>query len=97
VWSSRPCRTSGGDASNKRHITLDGFDVEVTENLAVALRSLRQRESARTLWIDAICINQTDNSEKDIRVAAMGAVYESAGTVIVWAGPESNSCGRCSG
>ncbi|KAK8099024.1 uncharacterized protein PG998_012265 [Apiospora kogelbergensis] len=60
----------------------------ITDNLAVALRRLRNVVTAKTLWVDALCINQSDNTEKSIQVRRMGAVYRSAARVIVWLGPE---------
>ncbi|KAH7402192.1 hypothetical protein DE146DRAFT_457811 [Phaeosphaeria sp. MPI-PUGE-AT-0046c] len=40
------------------------------------------------LWIDAICINQSDKEEKALQVAMMGEIYESAEHVAVWLGRE---------
>ncbi|KAK7752672.1 hypothetical protein SLS62_005441 [Diatrype stigma] len=40
----------------------------VTENLMTALRHLRDPSKARTLWIDAICINQGDEEEESHQV-----------------------------
>ncbi|KAM7184289.1 hypothetical protein V8F33_013056 [Rhypophila sp. PSN 637] len=36
----------------------------VTTNMESALRYLRDPKQPRTLWIDALCINQTDEVEK---------------------------------
>ncbi|UQC91115.1 uncharacterized protein CLUP02_16649 [Colletotrichum lupini] len=48
----------------------------IRPNLESCLKQLRNRE-ARILWIDAICINQTDNVEKGHQVATMDLVYQS--------------------
>jgi hypothetical protein len=37
-------------------------------------------------WIDAICINQSDNKEKGIQVNMMGDIYDRATEVLVWLG-----------
>lgn len=37
-------------------------------------------------WIDAICINQSDISEKNGHVRHMGAIYSNASRVIAWLG-----------
>jgi hypothetical protein len=63
--------------------------VHVTDNLASALRHLRYEDSIRTLWVDALCINQIDSHEKTRHVARMGSVYQLATRVIAWLGPES--------
>ena len=39
-----------------------------------------------TLWIDAICINQTNPTEKATQVDQMRAVYSQAERVVVWLG-----------
>ena len=46
------------------------------------------------LWIDAICINQTDNEEKSIQVRKMGSIYHKARRVVVWLGPSSEHSQR---
>ena len=49
-----------------------------------------QRENASSLqaavWIDAICINQKDTSERAEQVKLMGSIYEGALTVKIWLG-----------
>ncbi|KAI4137257.1 MAG: hypothetical protein LQ341_005222, partial [Variospora aurantia] len=63
----------------------------VTENLHAALLHLRDTSSLRTLWIDAICINQDDKEERSRQVARMGDIYKSAAKVIIWLGPEGGN------
>lgn len=38
------------------------------------------------LWIDAVCIDQTDHREKSRQVAQMGDIYRDAERVLVWLG-----------
>ncbi|OAA69876.1 Heterokaryon incompatibility [Cordyceps fumosorosea ARSEF 2679] len=59
----------------------------VRENLRCALQHLRSESAVRTLWIDAICINQDDEVEKSTQVAHMGSIYELAERVVIWFGP----------
>jgi len=40
------------------------------------------------LWIDALSIDQSNDSEKGPQVAMMGAIYQLATRVIAWLGPE---------
>ena len=58
----------------------------VRPNLASALKQLRYRDRPRYLWIDAICINQDDNNERNVQVALMGGIYSGASEVCVWLG-----------
>jgi hypothetical protein len=45
------------------------------------------------LWIDAICINQSDELERSVQVGYMGEIYESARRVVVWVG-EADELGK---
>ncbi|OTA92627.1 hypothetical protein M434DRAFT_74249, partial [Hypoxylon sp. CO27-5] len=69
-------------------ISLDNQTFEVTENLYYALRRLRYTSSPRTMWIDAICINQRDNDEKSIQVNMMGTIYSSCQKAVLWLGED---------
>ncbi|KAJ9604474.1 hypothetical protein H2200_011310 [Cladophialophora chaetospira] len=62
----------------------------VTRNLAIALLNLRYRDRPRTMWIDAICVNQMDLVERSHQVQLMGDIYKSATRVIAWVGPETD-------
>jgi hypothetical protein len=49
--------------------------------------------AARTVWIDAICINQDDILERNVQVQMMGMVYEKATCVLIWLGEEIGNSG----
>ncbi|KAI0509152.1 heterokaryon incompatibility protein-domain-containing protein [Xylaria bambusicola] len=72
-------------------IICNGRALFVTPNCVAALTKLRLLFRKRTLWIDAICIDQgTDavaTAERNKQVAMMGDLYRSAHGVIVWLGP----------
>jgi hypothetical protein len=72
--------------------------VNVTESCVDALRSLRGRSHRRTLWVDAICINQDDNDtsrrEKNHQVKCMFEIYKNAQCVLIWLGPEESGTAR---
>ena len=67
--------------------------LKITENLALALRSLRFKDRVRYLWVDAVCINQNDSTEKSRQVAMMSIIYKSARRVICWLGQADESIG----
>ncbi|KAI7774952.1 hypothetical protein LA080_007651 [Diaporthe eres] len=46
-----------------------------THNCSALLHYLRRREVCRTIWVDAICINQADNTEKPAQISRMGDIY----------------------
>ncbi|KPI34983.1 uncharacterized protein AB675_11923 [Cyphellophora attinorum] len=59
-------------------------------SLAIALRHLRYTDRSRTLWVDAICINQNDVLERNLQVKRMGEIYSSAARVLVWLGAQAD-------
>ncbi|KAH0543391.1 hypothetical protein FGG08_002249 [Glutinoglossum americanum] len=67
------------------HKGVDYF-VKAPLSLVSALRALRSRSAIRTLWIDAICINQQHSDEKNKQVPMMNKIYESATSVCIWLG-----------
>jgi len=60
-----------------------------TKNLHVALQNLRYSNRTRTLWVDAICINQQDIAERNAQVQRMPHIYRLAHRVVIWIGPGS--------
>lgn len=70
-------------------IWIDGVPVLARENLYQALLSLRKPKQDRMLWVDAACINQSDDVEKSSQINQMGRIYSQAEKVIVWIGPAS--------
>ncbi|KAJ9158006.1 HET-domain-containing protein [Coniochaeta hoffmannii] len=81
-----------GDPSDTRPITLDSsFPVSITANLCLALRHLRLPFSPRTLWVDALCINQSDTAERSHQVSLMRDVYQRCARDIAWLGPLADS------
>lgn len=67
----------------------DVRQIPLTRNLESALRHLRFENSARRLWVDAICINQEDKKEKSFQIPFMGRIYSQAKNVCVWLGDPS--------
>jgi hypothetical protein len=63
--------------------------IQVTRNLASALRAFRHKSEERVLWIDAICINQDDAKERGSQVSMMRDIYSGAMSVRAWLGPSS--------
>jgi len=60
--------------------------LSITRNLADALRHLRYGDAPRTLWVDAICVNQADLPERGSQVKRMAETYTRASRVVVWLG-----------
>jgi hypothetical protein len=75
-----------GDSVLKQTITVNGTSIPVTRNLEAALRRVRNTEHTDLLWVDAVCINQMDTSEKNVQVTRMKDIYSNSGAVLVWLG-----------
>ena len=76
-----------GPTTSGEHIYLSGAGQNpITDNLAKALRRLRRLNEIRVLWIDALCINQDDMTERSQQVQMMGSIYSRANRVLVWLG-----------
>lgn len=76
-----------GEATSEESILLNGKYISVGSNLWSALYHLRTAEHPRTLWVDAICIDQSEIQEKNHQVSLMAFLYERATTVLVWLKP----------
>ncbi|CAN9237019.1 unnamed protein product [Alternaria alternata] len=81
-----------GDSACTKPIDVDGSEIQITVNLEQALRHLRDVEHDLVLWVDAICINQSDASEKSHQVAFMGDIYRECDQVRIWLGCDSSKC-----
>lgn len=63
-----------GSSIKSRSITLNGCNFSVTENLHTALLYLRNRQLERTLWVDAISIDQDKQDEKARQIPLMRTI-----------------------
>ncbi|KAL2073059.1 hypothetical protein VTL71DRAFT_10383 [Oculimacula yallundae] len=79
-----------GTATDTRSIQLNEVAFNITNNLEVALRHLRDEIEPQRLWIDALCINQNDPIEKQAQVQLMSEIYPAADRVLCWLGPEAD-------
>jgi Heterokaryon incompatibility protein (HET) len=79
-----------GDQRIKKKITINDTIVEVGYNLEAALQQLRSRGYLR-VWIDALCINQSDNEERGLQIRNMRQIYSQAAYVITWLGDDSDN------
>ncbi|KAF4500718.1 Heterokaryon incompatibility 6, OR allele [Fusarium agapanthi] len=82
-----------GDTSHLQEIRCNDQRFQVTENLFSALQHLRNEDTERTLWIDAICINQKDLKERQSQVKLMKDIYTKSKRAVIWLGPDPASDG----
>ena len=59
----------------------------ITHSLRVALERVRSPKHSCLLWVDALCIYQHDDYERNQQVSVMKQIYSQASRVLVWLGP----------
>ena len=80
-----------GGSDRPKSIFIDNQYLDVTLNLHAALLRLRDRDIPRIIWVDAICINQEDEQEKEHQIQSMAKIYGKASRVIVWLGERADN------
>ena len=83
-----------GDSTSQKKVVVNGEFFTIGSNLEVALRYLRKDDESRTLWVDAICINQHNNLERNQQVGRMREIYADAQHTILWMGEEGDHSDR---
>jgi hypothetical protein len=76
-----------GEGDPPFFIECENEQIKVTRNCHEALQHLRLQQETRTVWIDAICIDQSSIPERSDQVRLMGEIYRNADAVIGWLGP----------
>jgi hypothetical protein len=88
-----------GSANTTHWILMNGKPMKVGQNLWEFLCAASQVRAEFwypwypwycALWIDALCINQLHDQEKNHQVQQMGRIYRNAWNVIVWLGNDAN-------
>jgi hypothetical protein len=76
-----------GDVNGTVPIQVNGQELLVTSNLHKLLQRIRNDDgTVRMLWIDALCINQSDLKERAQQVQMMRLIYAQANRVVIWLG-----------
>ena len=81
-----------GDVDPQVEIMINGLCILIRHNLWLFLSVLKAKiklgelPGYTCLWIDAICIDQADLSERNAQVSIMGKIYQKAVSVFAWIG-----------
>ena len=76
-----------GSLEKPHSITVrDIGEIPITASLFDILRHFRYVHRHRELWVDGICIDQADVSERNHQVAKMADIFSASKTVLVWLG-----------
>ncbi|KAI1463957.1 HET-domain-containing protein [Daldinia caldariorum] len=79
---------NGGSKNKQGEIVCNDARLLVGVNLFNCLEQLEKngRHYDQDLWVDAICINQGDEAERNQQVSIMADIYKLAERVVVWLG-----------
>ncbi|KAH7054393.1 heterokaryon incompatibility protein-domain-containing protein, partial [Macrophomina phaseolina] len=72
-----------GGSAQQRTVEIGGMPCAVTDNLYAALHSLRRPDAQRTMWIDALCIKQSDPEEKTSHVNLMHKIHSKSTSSVI--------------
>jgi hypothetical protein len=67
-------------------IQVDRHRCKVYTNVVSILKSMRSTYRFQYVWIDSVCIDQSNNAEKSAQVRIMRQIYENASYVVGWLG-----------
>lgn len=82
-----PLASQDGNQSDSKSVMLNDQRITVTPNLFHALHHIaarQPRDQTAYYWIDAVCIDQSNDSERTSQVAIMHRIYQKAEGVLVW-------------
>lgn len=80
-----------GESDLSQAVTCNNQPFHIRRNLYNALQNLRQTDKARALWVDALCINQQDYTERNAQLGVMAQVFSRTEKVNAYIGEESPS------
>lgn len=80
-----------GEPGPRKTIFINGMAVSIQSNLFTALKHIRSVAPQWTgqnfvIWIDALCIDQSNVFERSHQVAMMAGIYRSSAETVAWLG-----------
>ncbi|KAH7111216.1 HET domain-containing protein [Dactylonectria macrodidyma] len=83
-------------------IRINDSVIYVSPSLAAAIRRLQELDASEHsllrqacvewMWIDRVCINQNDTSERGKQVQLMGSIFSKAVRTLIWLGTDYDAC-----
>lgn len=80
-----------GEVHQTHSLNVNGHEIEIGRKLHTALFDLRRKDQAIHLWVDALCINHDDISEKHRYVQNLWRIYSTAKETIIYLGEDDRS------
>jgi hypothetical protein len=82
-----------GDIDRNASIVVNHMNLSVPWSAVHALRRMRQPDSTRSLWIDAVCIDQMNDHERAQQVANMDQIYRHSRGNLIYLGEDLEAVG----
>ncbi|KAI1337136.1 heterokaryon incompatibility protein-domain-containing protein [Xylariaceae sp. FL0016] len=77
---------NNGNESATATIQCNGSAISISINLYSALVRIRSNKEPVRVWVDSLCINQKDASERTHQVGMMREIYQRSSEVVIWLG-----------
>lgn len=81
----------GNPAVLQGEMDVEGQNMAIPRSAFEALRQVRSREFSRLLWLDAVCIDQTDPQERCQQVSFMSNIFSRSSQNLIYLGSEDPS------
>ena len=80
-----------GDTKESSMILVNNASLRVPKSAEQALHRFRKTNEVRLLWIDSVCINQSDLEERAQQVELMSRIYSSGTRNLIWLGEDDGT------
>ncbi|KAI4605611.1 hypothetical protein J4E83_010503 [Alternaria metachromatica] len=80
-----------GERKKEREVFTESGVLKIWGSLHKAILTLRGKQNAAVFWIDAICINQIDDSEKIQQIRLLPQIFQQASRTIAFLGSDRRS------
>lgn len=80
------CSYVWGGSKPSQLILINERPFHIRQNLHDFLLQMRKDGFLKPLWVDALCIDQSNTSERNHQVRQMGSIYRGARAVVSWLG-----------
>ncbi|PQE27849.1 Heterokaryon incompatibility protein [Rutstroemia sp. NJR-2017a BBW] len=80
-----------GSPTPAHEILINDFHYTISPNAYNALASMTSILHSKYVWIDSVCVDQSNNEEKNQQILLMEEIYRRAACVVVWLGEADDS------
>ena len=70
-------------------VEIGRHSIDITRSLNRVIRRLRHATDSVMIWADQICINQSDQAERQAQIQLMSLIYSRALNTVIWLSEKS--------